>query len=209
MNEHFYNGFIKRAQEYGLSAIEANDLYKVAAQPIPQSFNSAPSPEYLAQTGNAVKAGLQTAGQKIRQAGKGLVNSGLQTGLGQKILSGTANIYNRMPEAVHKPVQDFTANRYHAVNNNTPGFIPYDASNKARPVHIDSTTTLHNGQLNENISSTTEGTSGSPLSQLGGSLAFTGKLPSATISQGIPAYNTINVNNDNVSGYNIRPFTHP
>lgn len=30
MNEHFYNGFIKRANQYGLSVVEANNLYKVA-----------------------------------------------------------------------------------------------------------------------------------------------------------------------------------
>jgi hypothetical protein len=30
MNEHFYNGFIKRAQDYGLSAIEAERLIKAA-----------------------------------------------------------------------------------------------------------------------------------------------------------------------------------
>jgi hypothetical protein len=33
MNEHFYNGFIKRAQDYGLSAIEADNLAKVAGEP--------------------------------------------------------------------------------------------------------------------------------------------------------------------------------
>ena len=30
MNEHFYNGFIKRAQDYGLSAVEADRLVKQA-----------------------------------------------------------------------------------------------------------------------------------------------------------------------------------
>jgi hypothetical protein len=30
MNEHFYNGFIKRAQQYGLTAIEATNLAKTA-----------------------------------------------------------------------------------------------------------------------------------------------------------------------------------
>lgn len=30
MNEHFYNGFIKRAQEHGLSAVEATNLAKTA-----------------------------------------------------------------------------------------------------------------------------------------------------------------------------------
>ena len=30
MNEHFYNGFIKRAQDYGLSAVEATNLAKTA-----------------------------------------------------------------------------------------------------------------------------------------------------------------------------------
>jgi len=30
MNEHFYNGFIKRAQDYGLSVVEADRLVKVA-----------------------------------------------------------------------------------------------------------------------------------------------------------------------------------
>ena len=30
MNEHFYNGFIKRAQDYGLSVVEAERLIKVA-----------------------------------------------------------------------------------------------------------------------------------------------------------------------------------
>jgi hypothetical protein len=30
MNEHFYNGFIKKAQDYGLSAVEANRLIKQA-----------------------------------------------------------------------------------------------------------------------------------------------------------------------------------
>ena len=30
MNEHFYNGFIKRAQDYGLSAVEADRLAKTA-----------------------------------------------------------------------------------------------------------------------------------------------------------------------------------
>jgi hypothetical protein len=52
MNEHFYNGFIKRAQEYGLSAIEADSLIK-AAGPLPtparasRSFGT-PSPELAA-----------------------------------------------------------------------------------------------------------------------------------------------------------------
>ena len=31
MNEHFYNGFIKRAQDYGFTAIEATNLAKTAA----------------------------------------------------------------------------------------------------------------------------------------------------------------------------------
>ena len=35
MNEHFYNGFIKRAQEYGLSVVEADSLIKQA-----RDFNS-------------------------------------------------------------------------------------------------------------------------------------------------------------------------
>ena len=30
MNEHFYNGFIKRAQQYGLSVVEADRLIKAA-----------------------------------------------------------------------------------------------------------------------------------------------------------------------------------
>jgi len=33
MNENFYNGFIKRAQDYGLSVVEADDLYKTALDP--------------------------------------------------------------------------------------------------------------------------------------------------------------------------------
>jgi len=42
MNENFCNGFIKRAQEYGLSAIEANDLYKVALDI--KDLNKVPKP---------------------------------------------------------------------------------------------------------------------------------------------------------------------
>jgi hypothetical protein len=37
MNQHFYNGFIKRAQDYGLTVVEASNLYKVAGprRPLP------------------------------------------------------------------------------------------------------------------------------------------------------------------------------
>jgi hypothetical protein len=33
MDQHFYNGFIKRAQDYGLTTIEAYNLAKVAGEP--------------------------------------------------------------------------------------------------------------------------------------------------------------------------------
>lgn len=41
MNEHFYNGFIKRAQAYGLSAVEAERLAKVAGMPSEADRNDA------------------------------------------------------------------------------------------------------------------------------------------------------------------------
>jgi hypothetical protein len=39
MNQHFYNGFIKRAQDYGLTAIEAERLIKIADGVAPEQVN--------------------------------------------------------------------------------------------------------------------------------------------------------------------------
>jgi hypothetical protein len=49
MHEHFYNGFIKRAQEYGLSVVEASNLYKVAGprRPLP---TPTPAPKRIVPT---------------------------------------------------------------------------------------------------------------------------------------------------------------
>jgi hypothetical protein len=40
MNEHFYNGFIKRAEQHGIHVNEAEAIYKLASPiPIPPPFN--------------------------------------------------------------------------------------------------------------------------------------------------------------------------
>jgi hypothetical protein len=47
MDQHFYNGFIKRAQDYGLTVVEADRLVKVAYDWPHQGPHNYDSPEDL------------------------------------------------------------------------------------------------------------------------------------------------------------------
>jgi hypothetical protein len=133
----------------------------------------------------------------------GMANNAIQSATGQKALSAVSGMYNKLPNQIKNPVQNYFANNQANQNDyERGGFTP----NPAGSTNIASTTKVQNDNVTQdNIKSSTPGTANSPLSQITGSLAMGGNMPTSTFSQGTPVSHALEINNDNISSSSLQP----
>jgi hypothetical protein len=130
-------------------------------------------------------------------------NKAIQSQPGQKVLGTVSNLYNKLPNQIKSPVQNYLASKQAPESYINSGFTP-DA--KAGTYVNAQTTTINNGAAENRVRTSTPGSANSPLRQIAGTMTAGGNMPRATYAQGSPVANFTEMNNDSITSTGLQPI---